>query len=63
MRDLYERLLEKTSHVKVWISFGKFEASEVGAGINEARAIFQKGYEELKAQGLKEERVLLLEAW
>jgi crooked neck len=24
-RDLYERLLEKTGHVKVWISYAHFE--------------------------------------
>jgi crooked neck len=26
-RDLYERLLERTKHLKVWISFAEFEAS------------------------------------
>jgi len=25
VRDLYKRLLTRTKHVKVWISFGKFE--------------------------------------
>lgn len=29
VRSLYERLLQRTSHVKVWISYGKFEAVEV----------------------------------
>lgn len=27
VRQLYERLLARTSHVKVWISFAQFEAS------------------------------------
>lgn len=26
-RDLYERLLERTKHLKVWISYAEFEAS------------------------------------
>jgi crooked neck len=29
-RSLYERLLEKTNHVKVWISYARFEASVPG---------------------------------
>ena len=28
MRSLYGRLLERTSHVKVWLSYGQYEASE-----------------------------------
>ncbi|KAL3944700.1 MAG: hypothetical protein SGBAC_001215 [Bacillariaceae sp.] len=62
-RKLYERLLEKTSHVKVWISFGQFEASEIGQGMGIAQSTFQKAYDYLKDQNLKEERVLLLDAW
>lgn len=31
-RALYERLLERTQHVKVWISFAQFEADN-GAGV------------------------------
>jgi hypothetical protein len=26
-RVLYERLLDRTQHVKVWLSFGRFEAA------------------------------------
>ena len=69
VRALYERLLERTSHVKVWISYGQFEASEghldaAGAGdIAAARKVFTRGYNALKSQGLKEERVLLLQSW
>jgi len=60
VRTLYKRLLERTSHVKVWISFAQFE------GLNDlklAREVFQKGYDSLRDNGLKEERVLLLDAW
>ena len=100
-RSLYERLLERTSHVKVWVSFAQFEANagqaeadalsgandddddeEEGAepaekpevdqvavdeaktrGLERARGVFQRGYDDLKKKGLKEERVVLLEAW
>lgn len=80
VRDLYERLLERTSHVKVWTSYGQFEAAEAvavaeasreGSGVSaeaveaaaRARDVFTRGYATLKQQGLKEERVVLLEAW
>lgn len=62
-RKLYERLLEKTSHVKVWISYAQFEATEIGHGMATAREIFEKAYGQLKEEGLNEERVLLLDAW
>lgn len=35
-RELYERLLRRTSHVKVWVSFAQFEAN---AGQAEARTL------------------------
>ena len=69
VRALYERLLERTSHVKVWISYGQFEASEGNfdsAGVGDivaARKVFTRGYNTLKSHGLKEERVLLLQSW
>jgi len=62
-RKLYERLLERTGHVKVWISFAQFEGTGIGSGAEEARAIFDRAYNRLKDEGLKEERVLLLDAW
>lgn len=62
-RALYERLLERTGHVKVWISFAQFEGTEIGQGITNAREIFQRAYDRLREEGLKEERVLLLDAW
>jgi crooked neck len=73
VRELYERLLDRTNHVKVWISYATFEASGdvadgddglgVGGGMETARSVFRKAYDVLKQGGLKEERVLLLEAW
>ena len=74
-RYLYERLLEQTGHVKVWISYAQFEAAtpdleeedkENGwakTGLERARAIMEKAYDQLKQEELTEERVLLLDAW
>ncbi|GMH84236.1 hypothetical protein TrST_g691 [Triparma strigata] len=62
-RELFERLLEKTGHVKVWISFANFEATEVGEGLEKARETFENAYKKLKEEDLREERVLLLDAW
>ncbi|XP_029196374.1 crooked neck-like protein 1 [Acropora millepora] len=63
-RDLYERLLTRTQHVKVWISFAQFESS---TGTNEsreqARSVYQRADKALRNAEEKEERVMLLEAW
>jgi len=88
VRALYERLLQRAGHVKVWIAYALFEASlaaaassssggaDAGAaagadaGVDQAteaaqssREVFASAYSALKTAGLKEERVLLLEAW
>ncbi|GJJ69618.1 crooked neck [Entomortierella parvispora] len=63
-RDLYTRLLERTAHVKVWISWAHFEASVPHEGRTvAARDVFKKASQKMKEQELKEERVILLEAW
>jgi crooked neck len=76
-RHLYERLLERTGHYKVFISYALMEASALGGGEDEdgneldavpgddarARAVFERGYKDLRARGEKEDRALLLEAW
>lgn len=69
-RQLYERLLEKTGHVKVWISYAHFEINvpdEENEGEDEesrpvsedakrrARQIFQRAYKIMKEKDLKEE--------
>ncbi|CAM9184148.1 unnamed protein product [Ascophyllum nodosum] len=61
-RDLFKRLLERTQHVKVWITYAQYEATTAG-DLGAARDVFRRGYEHLRKQGLKEERVKLLEAW
>ncbi|KAK9675192.1 NineTeen Complex (NTC) component, partial [Basidiobolus ranarum] len=69
-RMLYERLLERTQHVKVWISFAQFElqapnidSEDSGEKAARARQIFDRAYKSMKERELKEERVLILEAW
>lgn len=104
VQELYERLLEQTGHVKVWISYAQSfmsaaiateedeeeegdEDDENGAEAIEhppkeltaeqlsarlarraearlrTRDTFERAYKSLKERGLKEERVVLLEAW
>ncbi|KAI8629111.1 cell cycle control protein [Xylariaceae sp. FL1651] len=75
-RDLYERLLQKTDHVKVWISYAHFEInipedeedeSEERPVSEEAKArarkVFDRAHKSMKEKELKEERVSLLNAW
>ncbi|KAI9188889.1 NineTeen Complex (NTC) component [Blastocladiella emersonii ATCC 22665] len=67
-RHLYERLLQRTAHVKVWISFAKFEMQaeeldDVAARATRARAVFDNAYKKLKERAANEERVILLESW
>ncbi|CAM9591176.1 unnamed protein product, partial [Laminaria digitata] len=44
----------------VWISYAQYEAK---GDLQAARSVFRRGYDHLRRQGLKEERVKLLEAW
>jgi len=60
-RLLYERLLERTKHVKVWISYATLEGTL--NNVAEARAIFDRADKYLKESELKEERVTLYESW
>ena len=63
-RDLYKRLLQRTQHVKVWISYAQFEAAlESEEALAEARAIYEQADKELKKSEDKSERLLLLESW
>jgi len=61
VRRLYHRLLDRTKHVKVWVSFARFEES-IGEPEN-ARSIFANAYTSLKSNPTKEERVVLVQAW
>ncbi|KAF6844137.1 cell cycle control protein [Colletotrichum musicola] len=75
-RELYERLLEKTDHVKVWISYAHFElnipedeeTTDEEAPISDeakkrARKVFERAHQSMRDKELKEETVTLLNAW
>lgn len=61
-RALYRTLLERTKHVKVWISFCQFERLS-GTGMGAAALTFEEAEAFFRDTGLKEERLFLLEAW
>jgi len=68
-RELYERLLQRTKHVKVWISYADMEASlgefesEQATFRDRTRAVYKRAEQALKEAQLTEERALLLESW
>lgn len=62
-RQVYERLLERTQHVKVWISFAQFEFTYGGQGLTQARNVYERANKALRRTDEKEERLMLLEAW
>ncbi|KAM5442156.1 NineTeen Complex (NTC) component [Microsporum ferrugineum] len=77
-RSLYERLLKKTDHVKVWINYARFEINvpegdEEGDENEErpvseeaksrARKVFERANRVMKDKDMREERVALLNAW
>ncbi|XP_073528565.1 crooked neck-like protein 1 [Phyllobates terribilis] len=63
-RNLYRRLLQRTQHVKVWISFAQFELT---TGSNDTlmkcRLIYEEANKTLRNCEEKEERLMLLESW
>ncbi len=63
-REVYGRLLQKTKHLKVWISYAKFE-SENAKNSSNARKVYQQSYNHFKTNEpeLKEERLMILENW
>eukprot|EP00800_Vazella_pourtalesii_P014994 TRINITY_DN3948_c0_g1_i1.p1 TRINITY_DN3948_c0_g1~~TRINITY_DN3948_c0_g1_i1.p1 ORF type:complete len:681 (+),score=142.87 TRINITY_DN3948_c0_g1_i1:46-2088(+) len=60
-RDLYERLLDKTKHVKVWLSYAKFETSIEEFG--NAREVYRRVDKQLKELKQTDERRNLHESW
>lgn len=64
VRNLYRRLLQRTKHVKVWISFGQFEKTTGEDNcIGKARTVYKEANNAMKNSGEKEERLMLLESW
>lgn len=63
-RNLYKRLLQRTQHVKVWISYAKFELSIDGPDrLQKCRQIFEEANKGMRSCEEKEERLMLLESW
>ena len=65
-RFLYERLLERTQHVKVWISFARFELQadeDEEAAVRAARSVFERACRIARDWEDKEARTMLLESW
>uniref|UniRef100_A0A914Y3B7 Crooked neck protein n=1 Tax=Panagrolaimus superbus TaxID=310955 RepID=A0A914Y3B7_9BILA len=60
VRRLYETLLERTNHIKVWISWTEFEVRI--EAFDKARATFKRANDSLESSPA-EERILLLETW
>ncbi|OQE16536.1 hypothetical protein PENFLA_c027G10881 [Penicillium flavigenum] len=79
VRQLYERLLQKTDHVKVWLNYARFESTVPAEEEEEeeeeeakpfaeeavirARAVFSRADKALKDKDLKEDRYDLLGSW
>jgi crooked neck len=67
-RQLYTRLLNKTNHIKVWLSYAQFELNSVSNGesssnVDKCREIYKKAYESLKSSNNNEARLMILENW
>ncbi|NXH90628.1 CRNL1 protein, partial [Edolisoma coerulescens] len=63
-RNLYRRLLQRTQHVKVWISFAQFELSAAREErLPRCRQIYEEANKAMRSCEEKEERVMLLESW
>lgn len=63
-RQLYRRLLQRTQHVKVWVSLAQFELSTGKEGsVANCRHIYEEANKTMRHCGEKEERLMLLESW
>ncbi|KAM4772886.1 crooked neck-like protein 1 [Rhinophrynus dorsalis] len=63
-RNLYRRLLQRTQHVKVWISFAQFELTTGNEDtLGKCRQIYEEANKNLRNCEVKEERLMLLESW
>ena len=78
VRKLYRRLLARTQHVKVWLSYAQFETNlasrknsadedeseaRTSPNYDTVREVYKKAFDELKSNSNKETRVMILEAW
>ncbi|KAF4673515.1 NineTeen Complex (NTC) component [Perkinsus olseni] len=60
-RDLFERLLDRTTHVKVWRSYADFELKHADQSFSKAKEVLERGIAEAKKDEDPESRRLLLE--
>ncbi|KAA0174275.1 hypothetical protein FNF27_04287 [Cafeteria roenbergensis] len=58
-RELYNRLLDRTNHVRAFLDFARFEATH-GASFENSRAVLKRAEALFKETGQKEERALVL---
>ena len=65
VRSLFKKLLSRTQHVKVWISYAQFEAGLLTEPNckEKSRAIYKEAYNQLKDAGNNEARLMIVEAW
>ena len=62
---LYERLLERTRHVKVWLAYAAYEAAAPGEAAPRranARRVYERAHDALR-DAADDDRVALLDAW
>ncbi|KAJ3064690.1 Crooked neck-like protein 1 [Podochytrium sp. JEL0797] len=68
-KGLYERLLDRSEHVKVWIAYARFEYGNPVNGeepvdrLEAVRKVFARGYDTLRRKGEKADRAFLVETW
>lgn len=61
VRELFNLLLSKTQHVKVWLSLTQFEATL--REFEAARAVFKRAMAHFKEVKANEDRALIVESW
>jgi len=61
-REIYERLLSKSHHIRIYKTYAEFEVEEC-EDAEAARRIFKKGISRFKDEQKNEDRASLLDAW
>ncbi|XP_069876598.1 crooked neck-like protein 1 [Dipodomys merriami] len=62
-RNLYRQLLQRTQHVKVWISLAHFELSAGEGSVSKCRQIYEEANKIMRNCEEKEARLMLLQSW
>lgn len=61
-REIYEKLVHKSHHLRIYKTYAEFEADEC-ENVERAREIFKRGIAKFKDEQKNEDRANLLEAW